>query len=56
MASYRSFPIHAPNWRVSLIYSPEVIRRLQGRWDGSEKSKKEAEQLRDWMNQRESER
>lgn len=45
---------HLTNWRVRLIYSPEVIGRLEGRWDGSEKSKKEAENLRDWMNQRQS--
>src|SRR6516225_1434170 len=40
---------HLTNWRVQLVYSPEVVRRLEGRWDGSKKAKKTAEELAAWM-------
>jgi len=40
------------NWRAKVIYSPEVIRRLEGRWDGSKKSKEMAEKIADLMQRR----
>lgn len=44
---------HLTNWRAKLVYSPEVIRRLEGRWDASAKSKEEAENYVSWMQRRE---
>jgi hypothetical protein len=44
---------HLTNWRAKLIYSPEVIRRLEGHWDGSAKSKEEAENYVRCMQRRE---
>ncbi len=40
------------NWRVKMIYSPEVIRRFEGKWDASDKSKERAEYIVDFMTKR----
>lgn len=37
------------NWRVKLVYSPHVIAVMSAYWDGSEKSKKGAEQAVAYM-------
>lgn len=37
------------NWRVQLVYSPHVIRELWPAWDGTERSREEAQRLADDM-------
>jgi len=39
------------NWRVELVYSPHVIRELEGHWDGSQKSKEMAGKIVSWAPQ-----
>jgi hypothetical protein len=38
------------NWRAKLVYSPDVIRRLDGKWNATEQSRLEAEAIVQYRN------
>ena len=43
-------------WRADLVYSPYVIAQLEGQWDGTQASKREAEKLATMFREREAAR
>jgi len=44
------------NWRAELVYSPYVIAQLEGKWDGTQASRHEAERLATMFREREAAR
>jgi hypothetical protein len=38
------------NWRVKLVYSPDIIRRLDGKWNATEESRLVAEAIAQYRN------
>lgn len=44
------------NWRVKMVFSPFVLGRMKGHWDGSKESRKKADSIVEEMRQRIRER